>query len=162
MAKIPPLFDENQQLDESELVDSLANKALRSHTTMLISQGFNIETGDLETLLEHCKQATNTYNISVARFYASEKDSDTKRHKNCSKFKEREDNGKKHRKKNSSLYWSLHGENKSHTSRECNVLKKRAKDKDNPKYGKNVCNKKFKELELLQAQASHQKFKYKR
>ena len=47
-----------------------------------------------------------------------------------------EDNSKKHRKKNSSLYCSLHGENKSHTSRECNVLKKRAIDKDNPKNGK--------------------------
>ena len=41
MAQIPPLFDENQKLDESELVDSLANKAPRSHKAMLISQGFN-------------------------------------------------------------------------------------------------------------------------
>ena len=44
MAQMPPLFDENQQLDESELVDSLSNKAPRSHKAMLISKGFWIET----------------------------------------------------------------------------------------------------------------------
>ena len=44
--------------------------------------------------------------------------------------------GKKHRKKNSSLYCSLYGENK--------VLKKWAKDKENPKYGKKDYKKKFK------------------
>ena len=49
MAQIPPLFDKNQQLDESKLVDSLANKAPRSHKVILISQVFNPETGVLET-----------------------------------------------------------------------------------------------------------------
>ena len=61
-----------------------------------------------------------------------------------SKFKEREYNSKKHCKKYSSLYCYLHGENKGHTSRECNVPKKRAKDKYNPKYGKKDYKKKFK------------------
>ena len=102
---------------------------------MLILQGFNTETGYLATFVEHCKRANTTYNIAVANFSASDEDSDTKRHKNRSKkFKESEDNGKKHRKKKSSLYLSLHGENKSHTYRECKVLEERAKDKDNPKY----------------------------
>ena len=64
MAQIPPLFDENQQLDESELVDSLANKAPRSHKSMLISQGFNTETGDLATFVEHYERAETTYNIT--------------------------------------------------------------------------------------------------
>ena len=44
MAQMSPLFDENQQLDESEIVDSLSNKAPKSHKAMLISQGFNPET----------------------------------------------------------------------------------------------------------------------
>ena len=48
------LFEENQQIDESELVDSLAKKATRSHKAVLISQGFNLEAGDLETFVEHC------------------------------------------------------------------------------------------------------------
>ena len=47
----------NQKLDESELVDSIANKAPRIHKAMLISQGFNPETGDLETFVEHCEMA---------------------------------------------------------------------------------------------------------
>ena len=42
MTHMPPLFDKNWQLDESELVDSLANKALRIHKAMLISQGLNV------------------------------------------------------------------------------------------------------------------------
>ena len=57
MAHMPPLFDKNQQLEDSELLDSLANKAPMSHTDMLIYQGFNTKTGDLETLVEHCKRA---------------------------------------------------------------------------------------------------------
>ena len=49
MAQMSALFDKNQKLDESELMDSLASKAPRSYKAMLISQGFNPETGDLET-----------------------------------------------------------------------------------------------------------------
>ena len=93
---MPPLFDKNQQLDESELVDSLANKVPRSHKPMLISQGFNPETGYLATFVEQREQAKTTENIAMAKFLASNEDSDTKRKKKCSKFKEREKNGKKH------------------------------------------------------------------
>ena len=41
MAHIPPLFNDNQQVDESELMVSLSNKAPIRHKAMLISQGFN-------------------------------------------------------------------------------------------------------------------------
>ena len=40
MAQLPPLFEDSQVLEESELVDFLANKAPRSHQAMLINQGF--------------------------------------------------------------------------------------------------------------------------
>ena len=90
--------------DESKLVNSLANKAPRIHKAMLILQGFNPDTGDLATFVEHCKRAMTTDNIAVARFFVSDEESDTKRHKKSSKFKEREEIGKKHRKKKSSLY----------------------------------------------------------
>ena len=103
---------------------------------MLILQGFNEETGYLEIFIEHYERANTMDNTAVDKFSASDEDSDTRRHKNCSKFKEREENGKKHGKKNSSLYCYLHGENKGHTSGEGNALKKRAKYKYNPKYGK--------------------------
>ena len=95
MVQMPPLFDENQQLDESELVDSLANKSPRSHKAMLISQCLNPETGDLETFVEHCKQAETTDNIAGEKFASSDKDNNTKRKKKRSKFKEREENVKK-------------------------------------------------------------------
>ena len=84
---MPPLFDENQQLDESGLVDSISNKAPRSHKDMLISQGFNPETGDLETFIEHCKRAETTDNNSVDKISASGKDMDTKGKKKRSKVK---------------------------------------------------------------------------
>ena len=57
MAQVPPLFDDSQVLDVSELVDSLANKAPRSHKAMLIVQCFNPETATLETFVEHCERA---------------------------------------------------------------------------------------------------------
>ena len=78
MAQMLPLFQESQQLDESEFVDSLANKAPRSHKDVLISQVFNPETRDLETFVEHCERAETMDNISGEKFYASDKDSDTK------------------------------------------------------------------------------------
>ena len=90
---MPPLFQESQQLDEPELVDSLANKAPRSHKAMLISQGFNPETGDIETFVEHCKRAETTDNIAGAKSSASDKDSDTTRKKKIPKFKEQDEHG---------------------------------------------------------------------
>ena len=112
IAQMPPMFDENQQLDESERVKSLANKAQSSHKAMLISQGFNPETGYMATFVEHWERADTIDNIFVAKFSTSDKNRDTKRKKKCSKFKEHEENGKKRHNKNSSLYCSLHGENK--------------------------------------------------
>ena len=131
-AHITTLFQENQQLDESELVDSIANKAPRSHKATLISQGFNPETGDMETFVEHYKRAETTDNIAGAKSDASDEDSDTKRKKNRPKFKEQDKRGNKRHKKHSLLYCSLHGENNSRTTRERKVLK--TKTKYNPKY----------------------------
>ena len=53
MAHTPPLFEKNQQLDESEIVHSLANKAPRIHKAMLILQDFNSETRNMATFVEH-------------------------------------------------------------------------------------------------------------
>ena len=54
---------------------------------MLIYQGFNPETGDLETFSEHCKQANTTESIAADNFSFLEEDIDTEREKKCSKFK---------------------------------------------------------------------------
>ena len=148
MAQMPPLFLESQQLDESELVDSLANKSPRIHKAVLVSQGFNPETGDLETFVEHCKRAETTDNIAGAKFAASDEDSDTKRKKKRLKFKGQDEHGKKHQKKNSKLYCFLHGENTSHTTRECKVLK--AKGKDKPNYSTNDYKRKSREVNRLE------------
>ena len=91
-----PCLTKNQQLEKSELLGSLANKAPGSHKAMLIYQGFNLETGDLAKFVEHCEQAETTDNIAGAKFSASDEDSNTKRKKKCSKFKERDKNDKKY------------------------------------------------------------------
>ena len=109
MAQMPPLFQESQQLYESELVDSLANMAPRSHKAMLISQGFNPETGDIETFVEHYEWAETTYNITGVKFAASDKDSDTKRNKKRLKSKGQDEHVNKRQKQHSKLYCSLHG-----------------------------------------------------
>ena len=87
--QMSPIFHENQQLDEYELVDSLANKAPRSHKAMLIYQGFNPETGDLETFVEHCERAETMDNIAGAKFSASDEDGDTKKKKSASSSKDK-------------------------------------------------------------------------
>ena len=53
MAQLPPFFEDSQVLEESELVDFLANKAPKSHKAILINQGFNPATSTLETFVEH-------------------------------------------------------------------------------------------------------------
>ena len=74
MAQIPPLFNDNLQLDESEIVDSLANKAPRTHKAMMIPQEFNHETGDLATFVDNFKRAETTDNIDLYMFTASDSD----------------------------------------------------------------------------------------
>ena len=157
MAQMPPLFQESQQLDESELVDSLANKAPRSDKDMLISQGFNPETGDIETFVKHCERAETTDKIAGVKFAASDKDSDTKKKKMRLKFKGQDKHGTKRQKQHYKLYCSLHGENTSHTTRECNLLT--AKEKEKPKFSKKDYKRKFREVNLLEKEASHQREK---
>ena len=158
MAQLPPLFQESQRLNQSELVHSLANKAPRGHNAMLISQGFKPETRDLATFVEHCERAETTDNIARAKFAASDEDSETKRKKKCLKSKGQDDHGKKRQRQHLKLYCSLHGENTSHTTRECNVLK--VKDKENPKFSKKDYKRKSIEVNLLEKEAYHQRAKY--
>ena len=111
MAQMPPHFQENQHLDKSELIDSLANKSPRSHKAILISQGFIPQTIYLETFVDHCERAETTDSIAMARFSVSDKDSDTKREKKRPRFKEQDEHGKKRHKTHYLLYCSLYGEN---------------------------------------------------
>ena len=152
---MPPLFDESQVLEESELVYSLDNKALSTHKAMLVSQGFNSKTADLGTFVDHCERAETTDDISGEKFAASNKDSDPRKKKLA---KSKDKNSKKCQKRSSKLYCSLHGDNTSHTSRECNVLKSKGKEK--PKFSKKDFKKKSREVNLLEKQASHQRAKY--
>ena len=78
---MPPPFDDSQVLEDSELVDFLANKAPESHKAMLINQGFIPETSTFETFVEHCESAETTDDIAGAKFAASDEESETKKKK---------------------------------------------------------------------------------
>ena len=56
------------------------------------------------------------------------------------------------------MYYSLHGDNTSHNSNECNVLKSKGKDK--PKFSKRDFKKKAREINLLEKKTSQEKAKY--
>ena len=88
-------------LDKSELVDSLANKAPRTHKAMLIAQGFNPETTDIETFVEHYERAETTDYITGAKFAAFDKDSDPR---NKKRVKSKDGHGKKIQKRSTKLY----------------------------------------------------------
>ena len=155
MAQLPPLFEDSQMLDESKLVDSLANNAPITHKAMLISQGFNPETANLETFVEHCERAETTDDIAGAKFAASDEDS---KPSNKKRTKSKDDHGKKRKKRSTKMYCSLHRDNTSHTSRKCNVLK--SKGKENPKFSKRDFKKKSREIDLLEKKDFQEKAKY--
>ena len=142
-------------LDESELVESLTNKAPRSHKAMLIAQGFNPETATLETFVKHCKRAETTNDIAGAKFAASDEDSELRKKK---RTKTKNDHGKKRIKRSTKMYCYLHGDNTSHNSKECNVLKSKGKYK--PKFSKRYFKKKAREINLLEKKSSQEKAKY--
>ena len=79
-------------INESELVDSLTNKAPRTHKAMLIAQGLNPESEDLETFVEHCERAETTDNISRAKFSASDEHSEPRKKM---RVKSKDEHGKK-------------------------------------------------------------------
>ena len=66
--------------------------------------------------------------------------------------------GNKCQKRSSKLYCSLNGENTSHTSRECNLLKSKGKEK--PKFSKKYYKRKSREVNFLEKKTSHQRAKY--
>ena len=58
--------------------------------------------------------------------------------------KNKNDHGKKRIKRSTKIYCSLHGDNTSHNSKDCNVLKSKGKDK--PKFSKRDFKKKVREI----------------
>ena len=100
MAQLPPLFEGSQIFNESELVNSLANKAPRTHKAMLIAQGFNPEGADLDTFVEHCERAETTDDISGAKFAASDEDSEPR---NKKRVKSKDEHGRKRKKRSTKL-----------------------------------------------------------
>ena len=72
--------------------------------------------------------------------------------------KSKDDHGKKRTKRSTKVYCSLRGDNTSHNSKECNVLKSKGKDKS--KFSKRDFKKKAREINILDKKSSQQKAKY--
>ena len=137
------------------MVDFLANKAPKSHKAMLISQGFNPETADLTTFVEHCERVETTDSIASAKIVSSDEEHEPKTKK---RSKSKSDCGKKRPKRSSKKYCTHHGENTTHTTKDCNILK--AKNKTRPKFSKKDFKKRSKEFNLIEKKASLEKAKY--
>ena len=105
--------------------------------------------------MEHCERAETTDDIARAKFSASDEDS---KPRNKKRLKSKYEHGKKRQKQHSKMYFSLHGENTSHTFRECNVIK--AKGKEKPKFSKKDYKRKSREVNLLEKHASQFRAKY--
>ena len=113
------------------MVDFLANKAPKSHKAMLISQGFDPETADLTTFVEHCERAETTDDIASAKIAASDEEQEPKTKKSR---KSNSDRGKKRTRHSYKKFCTQHGENSTHNTKDCNHLK--AKNKARPKFSK--------------------------
>ena len=94
--------------------------------------------------MEHCERTETKDDIAGANFSASNENSEPRK-KKCTKSKD--NHGKKRKKFSTKIYCSLNGENTSHISRECNVLKSKGKEK--PKFSKKDFKKKSREINLL-------------
>ena len=112
------------------------------------------ETSTLETFVDHCECAETTDNISGTKYAASDEESEPRRKK---RTKTKSDRGKKRIKRSTKMYCSLHGENTSHNSKDCNTLKSKGKAK--PKFSKRDFKKKSREINLIDKKASQQKAK---
>ena len=122
---------------------------------MLINQGFNPETSTLETFVEHCERAETTDDIARAKFAASDENSKPRRKK---RTKTKIYRDKKRIKRLTKMYCSLHEENTSHNSKDCNTLK--AKGKAKPKFSKKDSKKKAREFNIIKKKSSFEKEKY--
>ena len=58
-------------------MDSLPNKAPKTHKAMMILQVFDPETGDPATFIEQCNRVDTTDNIAMANLSSSDKDSNS-------------------------------------------------------------------------------------
>ena len=63
---------------------------------MVIAQGFNPESADIETFMEHCERTETTDDIAWAKFAASDEDSEPRKKK---RVKSKDEHGKKHLKR---------------------------------------------------------------
>ena len=93
--------------------------------------------------------------LFLPRIAASDEDSEPRRKK---RTKAKNDHGKKRIKHYTKMYCSLHGDNTSHNSKDCNVLKSKGKDK--PEFSKRDFKKKAREFNIIEKKASQEKAKY--
>ena len=103
----------------------------------------------LRPFFENCESAETTNDIAGEKFAASDEDSEPSRKK---RTKTKNDRGKKRIKRSTKMYCSLHGDNISHNSKGCNVLKSKGKVK--PKFSEKDFKKKAREFNLIEKKAS--------
>ena len=123
LSKMPPLFDPNQKIPATELLDILASKAPQAHKAIMIEQGFDPQTATIQEFVEISERAETKEALTQnkqARFSAEDSDSEDSQKKSRRNKKLR-----KNRKESSprqSYFCKHHGPNPTHDSETCKVL----------------------------------------
>jgi hypothetical protein len=166
LGRLPPDFNEAQELPDRNIMDILSTKAPKEHKALMIEQGFNPETSTVEEFVKISKCAETKVNIYQERkhFFNSNNDSyteDERRSKKKQKpFKARNYQSNSDRKE---FHCKEHGPNSTHNSSDCKVIhgkqsdKQAWKNKDKPEKCSDYKSKhknKSRELNLLQMEAS--------
>jgi hypothetical protein len=131
---------------------------------MMIAQGFNPETGDLSTFVEHCERAETTEAIDKNFNAASEDEHENRKERKKSKREHEQSDNRKEKntsRRDKTYYCSVHGDNTSHNTRDCKVFNAAAPARRNDRnHDDKKVKRKYRELHVLQAEAEKQKAKY--
>jgi hypothetical protein len=174
LGRLPPDFNEAQQLQDKDIMDILSTKAPQEHKILMIEQGFNPETSTIEEFVQISERAETKQNIYKER----------KRHFNSdneSSSKDERRNKKKQKPSKARNYQSIsdkkefcckeHGPNSTNNSSDCKVIHGKqsdkhqawkSKDKSENKHSdyKSKYKNKSRKLNLLQMEAKRAKVKW--
>ena len=117
---LPPFGGNTQKLSDDEIVDILLNGIPRSWTREMDKLDFDPVVSTLSKVIQFCERMEAAEDFEPARNGNKTNNSSKDKSKNKSK-------GNASNKGNGDKYCLLHGDNNTHTTDECHVLKKQAK-----------------------------------
>jgi hypothetical protein len=172
LGRLPPDFNNTQELLDKDIMDVLATKAPKEHKALMIEQGFNLETSTIEEFVEISERAEAKRTVTEERercFNSKDNSSseDERPNKKQKRVKARNSRSSQDRKE---FCCKEHGPNSTHNSSDCKVIHSRSSDKQAWKSKDKLenkhsdheskCKNKSRKLHILQLQAKEAKVKW--